>query len=109
MCIRDRLGPYWIPNIRTNAYQVYTNTGSAGSYRAIGAPQVIYAGESQIEILAAKLGMDPAELRLKNLLKNGQELRPGLKGIDANLASSLKSLVRASHWKNAIGKKDAAI
>ena len=63
------LGPYWIPNIRTDAYQVYTNTGSAGSYRAIGAPQVIYAGESQIEILAAKLGMDPAELRMKNLLK----------------------------------------
>ncbi len=67
------LGPYWIPNIRTDAYQVYTNTGSAGSYRAIGAPQVIYAGESQIEILAAKLGMDPAELRMKNLLKD----RPG--------------------------------
>ncbi len=85
------LGPYWIPNIRTNAYQVYTNTGSAGSYRAIGAPQVIYAGESQIEIAAAKLGMDPAELRMKNLLKKGQELRPGLKGIDADLASSLKS------------------
>ncbi|HSQ12798.1 MAG TPA: molybdopterin cofactor-binding domain-containing protein, partial [Candidatus Deferrimicrobium sp.] len=38
------LGPYWIPNIRTDAYQVYTNTGSAGSYRAIGAPQVVYAG-----------------------------------------------------------------
>jgi CO/xanthine dehydrogenase Mo-binding subunit len=83
------LGPYWIPNIRTNAYQVYTNTGSAGSYRAIGAPQVIFAGESQVEIIAAKIGMDPAELRMKNLLKKGQELRPGLKGIDANLPSSL--------------------
>lgn len=103
------LGPYWIPNIRTNAYQVYTNTGSAGSYRAIGAPQVIYAGESQIEILAAKLGMDPAELRAKNLLKKGQELRPGLKGIDANLASSLKTLVRASHWKKSLKKKGAAV
>lgn len=103
------LGPYWIPNIRTNAYQVYTNTGSAGSYRAIGAPQVIFAGESQIEILAAKLGMDPAELRAKNLLKKGQELRPGLKGIDANLAASLKSLVRASHWKQARKNKHAAV
>ena len=103
------LGPYWIPHIRTNAFQVYTNTGSAGSYRAIGAPQVIYAGESQIEILAAKLGMDPAELRAKNLLKKGQELRPGLKGIDANLASSLRSLVRASHWKNARKRKNTAV
>ena len=103
------IGPYWIPNIRTNAYQVYTNTGSAGSYRAIGAPQVIYAGESQIEMLAARIGMDPAELRLKNLLKKGQELRPGLKGIDANLASSLKSLVRASGWKKALKKKHAPV
>lgn len=103
------IGPYWIPNIRTNAYQVYTNTGSAGSYRAIGAPQVIYAGESQIEMLAARIGMDPAELRLKNLLKKGQELRPGLKGIDANLASSLKRLVRASGWKKALRKKQAPI
>ncbi len=103
------LGPYWIPNIRTDAYQVYTNTGSAGSYRAIGAPQVIYAGESQIEILAAKVGMDPADLRMKNLLKTGQELRPGLKGIDANLSSSLKTLMRASSWKKSLRKKDAAV
>ena len=103
------LGPYWIPNIYTHAYQVYTNTGSAGSYRAIGAPQVVYAGESQIEILAAKLGMDPAEFRAKNLLKKGQELRPGLKGMDANLASSLKQLVRQSHWKKSFKKKAAAV
>ena len=103
------LGPYWIPNIRTHAYAVYTNTGSAGSYRAIGAPQVIYAGESQIEIAAAKIGMDPAALRMKNLLKPGQELRPGLKGIDADLASSLKALVRASGWKKSIKKKHAAV
>jgi len=103
------LGPYWIPNIRTHAYAVYTNTGSAGSYRAIGAPQVIYAGESQIEIAAARIGMDPAELRMKNLLKPGQELRPGLKGIDADLASSLKCLMRASGWRKSLRKKPAAI
>ena len=103
------LGPYWIPNIRTNAYQVYTNTGSAGSYRAIGAPQVIFAGESQIEMVGAKIGMDPAELRMKNLLKKGQELRPGLKAIDANLAATLKCLVRASGWSKARKKSNAAI
>lgn len=103
------LGPYWIPHIRTNAYQVYTNTGSAGSYRAIGAPQVIYAGESQIEMLAQRLNMDPAELRMKNLLKPGQELRPGLKGIDADLSSSLRTLVRASGWKKMRTKNNSAV
>lgn len=103
------IGPYWIPHIRTNAYQVYTNTGSAGSYRAIGAPQVVYAGESQVEMLAAKIDVDPAALRLKNLLKKGQELRPGLKAIDANLESSLRRLIRESGWKKALKKKHSPI
>lgn len=103
------LGPYRIPNILTNAYSVYTNSGSAGSFRAIGAPQVIFAGESQIDIAAAGLGMDPAELRLKNLLKTGQELRPGLKGIDANLASGIKKLINASQWKRSAKKKRAPV
>src|SRR5581483_8063968 len=40
------LGPYWIPNIRTDAYQVYTNTGSAGSYRAIAAEELTLPMES---------------------------------------------------------------
>ena len=103
------IGPYWIPHIRTNAFQVYTNTGSAGSYRAIGAPQVVYAGESQVEMLAAKIDVDPAALRLKNLLKKGQELRPGLKAIDANLESSLRRLIRESGWKKALKKKHSPI
>jgi CO/xanthine dehydrogenase Mo-binding subunit len=95
------LGPYRIPNVLTHAYSVYTNSGSAGSFRAIGAPQVVFAGESQMDIAAARLGMDAAELRQKNLLKKGEELRPGLKGIDANLSFSLKKLVAASQWKKA--------
>jgi CO/xanthine dehydrogenase Mo-binding subunit len=84
---------------------VYTNSGSAGSFRAIGAPQVIFAGESQIDIAAGRLGMDPAELRRKNLLKKGEELRPGLKGIDADLNYGLKKLVGASQWKSITKKK----
>jgi CO/xanthine dehydrogenase Mo-binding subunit len=99
------LGPYRIPNILTNAYSVYTNSGSAGSFRAIGAPQVIFAGESQIDVGAARLGMDPAEIRLKNLLRKDEELRPGLKGIDANLASALKKLMNASHWRRPTKKE----
>src|ERR671914_440847 len=103
------LGPYRIPNILTNAYSVYTNTGSAGSFRAIGAPQVIFAGESQIDIAASRLGIDPAELRQKNLLKKGEELRPGLKGIDADLNYGLKKLVGASQWKSMAKKKAAPV
>jgi CO/xanthine dehydrogenase Mo-binding subunit len=103
------LGPYRIPYVLTNAYSVYTNSGSAGSFRAIGAPQVIFAGESQIDIAAARLGIDPAELRFKNVLRKGEELRPGLKGIDANLASGLKKLISESYWKRSAKKKDAPV
>jgi len=46
---------------------------------------------------------------MKNLLKSGQELRPGLKGIDADLSSSLKTLVRASGWKKSLKKNHAPI
>lgn len=103
------LGPYRIPNILTHAYSVYTNSGSAGSFRAIGAPQVIFAGESQMDIAASRMGMDPAELRRKNLLKKGEELRPGLKGIDADLNYGLNKLVAASQWKKAAQKKRAPV
>ncbi len=103
------LGPYRFSHIRTDAYAVYTNSGSAGSFRAIGAPQTIFASESQMDTIAAKLGIDPAELRLKNFLKKGEELRPKLRGMDANLASSMKILVRASEWRRRAKKKGSAM
>ncbi len=93
------LGPYRIPHIRTDASAVYTNKSSAGSFRAIGAPQVIFASESHLDMIAEKLGIDPADLRLKNFLKKGEELRPKLRGMDADLPASLKTLVRASGWR----------
>jgi CO/xanthine dehydrogenase Mo-binding subunit len=103
------IGPYRIPNIRTDAYSLYTTCGSAGSFRAIGAPQVIFAGESQIDIGAARLGLDPTEVRLKNLLKRGEEMRPGLKGIDANLESGFKKLIRSSEWKKRTRDRTAPV
>lgn len=103
------LGPYRIPHIRSDAYAVYTNSGGAGSFRAIGAPQTIFSSESQLDIIASKLGIDPVELRLRNLLKKGEELRPKLRGIDADLASGLKKLVRKSKWKTRSKKKKLAI
>ncbi|MCY4485775.1 MAG: xanthine dehydrogenase family protein molybdopterin-binding subunit [Deltaproteobacteria bacterium] len=103
------LGPYRIPHIHTDAYAVYTHAGGAGSFRSIGGPQSIFAGESQVNMIAASLGMDPAELRLKNLLKRGEELRPGLRPLDVNLAGTLKRLVSASRWKARSRKAGAPV
>ncbi|HEY3166638.1 MAG TPA: molybdopterin cofactor-binding domain-containing protein, partial [Candidatus Binatia bacterium] len=57
------LGPYRYPNLKINSYCVYTNTVSAASFRSIGGPQTAWATESQMDIIAQKLGIDPVELR----------------------------------------------
>jgi CO/xanthine dehydrogenase Mo-binding subunit/aerobic-type carbon monoxide dehydrogenase small subunit (CoxS/CutS family) len=103
------LAPYRIPHIRSDAYAVYTNTVSAGSFRAIGAPQTIFASESQMDAIATRLGIDPVDLRFKNFLVRGEELRPHLRGMDADLASSLNKLVAVSHWKERAAGTAAAL
>jgi CO/xanthine dehydrogenase Mo-binding subunit len=62
-------GPYRIPNVRAHGQVVYTNKLRAGSFRGFGNPQATFAGESQIDDLAARLGIDPLELRLRNALR----------------------------------------
>jgi CO/xanthine dehydrogenase Mo-binding subunit len=62
---------YRIPSLRTDAFMVYTNKSPVGAYRGFGNPQISFAWESQLDIVAEKLGMDPAELRLKNATQAG--------------------------------------
>src|SRR5439155_1685904 len=62
-------GPYRIPCLRIDARCVYTNNVPAGAYRGYGVPQVTWASESQIDVIAERLGIDPFTLRERNLLK----------------------------------------
>ena len=57
---------YRCPNVRYKGYLVYTNTPSAGSYRALGAPQGHFALESIVDEVAEKIGMDPLDFRMRN-------------------------------------------
>jgi CO/xanthine dehydrogenase Mo-binding subunit len=61
-------GPYEIPNVHVDVDGVYTNNVPGGAFRGFGAPQGIFAAETQMNKLAQVLGMDPVELRLKNML-----------------------------------------
>ena len=70
-------GPYFIPNVKTDVYGVYTNNVPGAAFRGFGAPQALYMAEMQMDKLAEKLGMDPLELRLKNALKDGDTLGVG--------------------------------
>ncbi|OGW37811.1 MAG: hypothetical protein A2Y97_03920 [Nitrospirae bacterium RBG_13_39_12] len=64
-------GPYEIPNVYVRARAVYTNNPVAGAMRGFGVPQVVVAHESQMDILAEILKMNPFEIRLKNGMKPG--------------------------------------
>lgn len=70
-------GPYFVPNIKTDVYGVYTNNVPGAAFRGFGAPQALFMAESQMNKLAEKLGMDPVEFRLKNALKNGDTMGVG--------------------------------
>ena len=67
------VGAYEIPNVKADSYLVYTNNTYTGSLRGFGGPQAIFAIESQMEDLALKLGMDPLEFRLRNMLVPGKK------------------------------------
>lgn len=70
-------GPYNIPNLKGRADGVYTNKLRAGAFRGFGNPQISFAGESQLDELAAKLRMDPLAVRLKNAMRPGDRFAGG--------------------------------
>jgi CO/xanthine dehydrogenase Mo-binding subunit len=70
-------GPYEVPNVRVEGTVVYTNNPPCGAMRGFGAPQVCFAYESAMDELAAKLELDPLELRLRNVVRTGSVLPTG--------------------------------
>lgn len=64
-------GPYEIPNVSVDSYAVYTNNLPGAAFRGFGGPQGAFVSESQMNKLAAALDMDPVEIRMRNLLKEG--------------------------------------
>jgi len=67
-------GPYEVPNVRVDGYNVFTNNLVCGAFRGFGALQGIFAAEMQMSRLADALGMDPMIFRLKNVLREGSVL-----------------------------------
>lgn len=64
-------GPHSIPNVWVDSYAVYTNVPPAGAYRGYGVSQAAWGYETQMDMIAARMGIDPLELRMKNLLQDG--------------------------------------
>jgi CO/xanthine dehydrogenase Mo-binding subunit len=70
-------GPYQVPNVKVRSRMAYTNNSWSGAMRGFGVPQMAFAHESQMDLLAQALKMDPIEIRLKNCLCVGSETATG--------------------------------
>jgi CO/xanthine dehydrogenase Mo-binding subunit len=70
-------GPYEIPNVHVDSYSIYTNNIPGGAFRGFGGPQGAFAAESQMNKLAEALKMDPVEIRMRNVLREGSLLSVG--------------------------------
>ena len=70
-------GPYFTPNAKVDGFAVRTNNPPCGAMRGFGAVQTSFAAEAQMDRLAAELGIDPIELRLRNAMKTHDQLITG--------------------------------
>lgn len=106
-CYRS-LGPYKIPYAKVEAYGVYTNVVPAGAFRGFGALQVTWAYESQMDMMADRLGIDPLEFRLKNLMKKGDLYTKGDTPLDCDLKEGLLKVADAIEWNKKSAKPNRA-
>ncbi|MBC8508415.1 MAG: molybdopterin-dependent oxidoreductase [Chloroflexi bacterium] len=103
-------GPYEIPNVHVDAYAVYTNNIPGGAFRGFGGPQGAFAAESQMNKLAEALDMDPVEIRMRNIVKDGSILSvntPMPKGVSMPMV--VEKCAEVARWADRGPKTDDRI
>lgn len=91
-------GPYKIPHVWIDSCAVWTNVVPAGALRGFGVPQAVWAYETQMDMIAERLGLDPVELRRKNLLRNGDLFATGEKLVDMHYDELLDQAAADLQW-----------
>ena len=91
-------GPYRIPHVWVDSHCVYTNLPPNGAFRGYGAMQAVWASERTMDVLAGRLGMDPLDLRLKNLLVDGDSYCTGEVMHDVHFKECLLAAANALGW-----------
>jgi CO/xanthine dehydrogenase Mo-binding subunit len=92
-------GPYNIPYFQIDTYGVYTNNTPSGAFRAFGSLQSQFATESHLDLCAERLGMDPFELRLKNVMHTGDRTHTKHILNSCSMEQVLVAARDASHWE----------
>ena len=97
-CTQMLGGWYLTPNVHIDGYVVYTNKQVCGPVRGPGGPQAAFAVESHMDSIAAKLGMDPVEFRLKNTPKPGDKIVGVPKLRDVSLGETIRTAAEKIGW-----------
>jgi CO/xanthine dehydrogenase Mo-binding subunit len=93
-------GPYDIDNVSIDSYALYTNVTPAGALRGFGVPQLVWAYEGHMDMMARALKLDPVEFRRKNLMREGREHATGQVLTDAPIEKVMDTVLERMNWSH---------
>jgi len=97
-------GPYKLPNMKYDGYRVYTNKPACGAQRGHGGVAARAAWEQQLDVIAEELGMDPIELRLRNMMSAGDVTCNDLNMSSLGMKECIEAVRNGSGWQEKRGK-----
>ncbi|MGC1404971.1 MAG: molybdopterin cofactor-binding domain-containing protein, partial [Thermodesulfobacteriota bacterium] len=97
-------GPYKLPNMKYDGYRVYTNRPACGAQRGHGGVAARAGFEQQLDIIAEQLGIDPVEMRLKNIMETGDTTCNELNMSSLGMKECIEAIRDQSDWKLKKGK-----
>jgi 4-hydroxybenzoyl-CoA reductase alpha subunit len=92
-------GPYKLPNMKYDGFRVYTNRPACGAQRGHGGVAARAGFEQQLDIIAEKLGIDPVELRLKNIMETGDTTCNELNMSSLGMKECIEAIRDQSDWR----------
>lgn len=98
-------GAYKIPNCDVKGYVIYTNNPNYSCMRGYGAHQIDFANESQMDMIASRMGWDPVEFRRKNLIEDGDVLVSTQPITEVTISQTMDEAIRRSEWNKKVKKK----
>jgi CO/xanthine dehydrogenase Mo-binding subunit len=97
-------GPYDIEHVDIESYALYTNRPPAGALRGFGIPQLVWAYESHTDMIARELGIDPLQMRRKNILREGRPQATGTLMRGAEIEMVLERVAQRMDWDKPFDK-----
>jgi CO/xanthine dehydrogenase Mo-binding subunit len=102
-------GPYDIDNVAIDSYALYTNTTPSGALRGFGVPQLVWAYEGHMDMMARALNLDPVEFRRKNLMREGREHTTGQVLEDAPIEKVMDAVLERMRWSQPFDKGSGVV